>query len=257
MRDRILAGNWKMYKGEAEAVEFVEKLKKELPPNSIYKIVVCPPFIALSEVGKRLNGSFIHLGAQNVHWEREGAFTGEISPVMLKELGVEYVIVGHSERRKYFCETDETVRLKVKVVLENGMVPILCVGETLEERERGKEKDVVKRQLLTALEGLKMEEIERIVIAYEPVWAIGTGKTATPEEAQRMHRFLRELIDGNIERGMGEIIPIIYGGSVKPENIYHLTREPDIDGALIGGASLKIETFSAIVNNAFEGGEGE
>jgi len=252
MRERILAGNWKMHKGIKEATEFTRELKNELPQNTSYKIVLCPPFTALVEVKKIIDGTHIHLGAQNVHWDVEGAYTGEISARMLRDIGVEYVIVGHSERRKYFCETDETVRRKIKAVLENGMIPILCIGETLEERERGKEEDVVIKQLLKALEDLMKEELEKLVIAYEPVWAIGTGRTATPQEAQRMHRFIRNLLDENFGGEIGQRITLIYGGSVKPENIYELTCQPDIDGALIGGASLKINSFSAIVNNAFK-----
>jgi len=252
MRKKILAGNWKMHKGPKEAGEFVEALLKNLGETS-YEIVVAPPFVSIpivTEVLKR-NEKKIKLAAQNVHWEREGAYTGEISAPMLKELDVDYVIIGHSERRKYFKEDDSMINNKVKAALQEDIQVILCVGETLEEREKGIEKEVVREQLERDLESLVIKELEKVVIAYEPVWAIGTGKTATPEEAERMHRFIREVV----EKIWGEVsatsLTILYGGSVKPENIRDLTAMEDIDGALIGGASLKLDSFLSIVNNAF------
>ena len=244
MRKVIIAGNWKMHKKRGEAKKLVSEILEGVTKRENVEMVICPPFTSLEEVGKTLEGSFIHLGAQNMFYEKEGAFTGEISPLMLRAVGCKYVIIGHSERRKYFCENNEMINKKFHAALEENLIPILCVGETLEERESGKEKEVVSKQVI---EGLKGWEGERIVIAYEPVWAIGTGKTATPEIAEKMHSYIREILNelaGNIS---GEI-SILYGGSVKPENVNQLMKEKDIDGALVGGASLQADSFLKIYN---------
>jgi len=248
MRTKILAGNWKMHGTVEESAILTRKIVDELP-DTPYRVVLCPPFTSLLKVSEILRDSKLYLGAQDTHWEREGAFTGEISPLMLRELGVRYVIVGHSERRKYFHETDEMINKKLKAALSFGLIPIFCVGETLEEREKGLEKEVVKRQLFKGLQGISREETEKIVIAYEPVWAIGTGKTASREDAEEMHKEIRRLIDV-MHYGTGEKVTILYGGSVKPENIRELTMMPNIDGALVGGASIKAESFLQIVKNA-------
>ncbi len=249
MRKRIIAGNWKMHKTLTEGLELVEMLKAGYEPDGYYEVVVHPPYTLLYSVSKALEESEIKLGAQNVFYEDKGAFTGEISPLMLKDLGVEYVIVGHSERRKYFHEDNETVLKKVKAVLRHGMKPIVCVGETLEERERGEAKEVVGKQLSIFRE-IPVGDMEDVAIAYEPVWAIGTGKTATPDTAQEMHAFIREKLEEIFNREIALNVPILYGGSVKPNNVYDLTSEEDIDGALVGGASLDADSFLAIIKNA-------
>ncbi len=238
-----------MHKTLTEGLELVEMLKAGYEPDGYYEVVVHPPYTLLSPVSKALEESEIRLGAQNVFYEDRGAYTGEISPVMLKDIGVEYVIVGHSERRKYFHEDNETVLKKVKAVLRHGMKPILCVGETLEERESGKAREVVARQI-SILKEIPVGDMEDIIIAYEPVWAIGTGKTATPELAQEMHAFIRDTIEKMFNREIAINVPILYGGSVKPGNVYDLTSEDDIDGALVGGASLDADSFLAIIKNA-------
>jgi triosephosphate isomerase len=243
----IMAGNWKMNKTVGEAVELVRQLKNELSGVEGVEMVVAPPFTALDAVRKELARSSIHLAAQNVFWEEKGAFTGEVAPPMLREIGVEYVIVGHSERRQYFGETDETVNRRLKAVLGQGMKPIFCVGETLKEREGGKTFSVLERQIDGGLRELSESHLRSIVIAYEPVWAIGTGKTATPEQAEEVHQFLRKKLESLYTRGVAESLRIQYGGSVTPENIKGLMGQPDIDGALVGGASLKAESFSKIV----------
>ncbi len=249
MREKIIAGNWKMHKTVPEALSLVQEIKIKLS-RSDYKVVVMPPFTALYSVGGAISGSPIKLGAQDVFWEDEGAYTGEISPLMLSDLGVEYVIVGHSERRKYFGETDEIVNRKIKAVLAHNMTPILCVGENLEERESGKTIDVVTKQLKGALDGILIDEVENIVIAYEPIWAIGTGKNANPLQVQTVHAFIREEINAIYGNDIGDRVTILYGGSVKPENAAELTSMPDVDGALVGGASLKADSFIGIINNA-------
>ena len=249
MRKRIIAGNWKMHKTLREGLELVESLKEGFTPDDTYEVVVHPPFTIIQAVAEVLDGGQIKLGAQNVFYEDEGAYTGEISPLMLKDLRVEYVIVGHSERRKYFYEDDETVLKKVKAVLKHGMKPIVCVGETLDEREKGLEKEVVNKQL-SIFKEISKEEMKDVVIAYEPVWAIGTGRTATPEIAEEMHKFIRATIEEIFDKETAENTPVLYGGSVKPDNVYSLTSQEDIDGALVGGASLKAESFLAIIRNA-------
>jgi len=235
-----------MHLGEKEAGEFMEEfINKIRGLHELVEIGVAPPFISIPHVRDIINRNSlpIHLCAQNSHWEDKGAYTGEVSPSMLKELGVEYVIIGHSERREYFFESDEMINRKLKALKRNGLKAILCVGEKLEERENGKTMDVIKRQIEKGLNGI---EVEGIVIAYEPVWAIGTGRTATPETAQEVHSFIKDLI----KKTSGRDISVIYGGSVKPENINSLLSMPDIDGALVGGASIKADTFFEIIKNS-------
>lgn len=247
MRVPIIAGNWKMNNTVDEAVNLIRDIKKG-EKNSDVEVVVCVPFTALWQVKKEIEGTSIKLGAQNMHWEDRGAFTGEISPLMLKEIGIDYVIIGHSERRQYFNETDETVNKKVKAALKYDIKPIICVGETLEEREKGMEKDVVKRQVEAALEDIDKKNIEDIVIAYEPIWAIGTGKTASNKDANDMISFIRQTVSDKYGENISQSMRIQYGGSVKPNNIKELMTESDIDGALVGGASLKADDFLKLIN---------
>ncbi|MDD5644213.1 MAG: triose-phosphate isomerase [bacterium] len=247
MRKPIIAGNWKLYKTISEAVEFVSELKGKVSGVTDIDIVVCPPFTAVSKAADALRGSNIKVGAQDAHWEEEGAFTGEIAPSMLKEAGCSYVIIGHSERRAMFGETNQTVNKKLKAVLKTGLIPIVCVGEKLEEREKGITKDIVKNQVQGSLQGLKKEEMMNVVIAYEPVWAIGTGKTATPEQAQEVHAYIRELLSDLFDAELSAAVRIQYGGSIKPDNIKSLMSKKDIDGGLVGGASLKVESFEKLV----------
>lgn len=250
MRRVIIAGNWKMNKTVSEAIELVNGLKRELSEIENIDIVVIPPYTALSEISDMLLNSNIGLGAQDVHWEEKGAFTGEVSPIMLKDVGVRYVVIGHSERRAYFGETNESVNKKLKAVLKTGLLPIVCVGERLEEREAGKTFDVVKEHVEKGLKGISREDVLKIVIAYEPVWAIGTGRTATPEQAEEVHKYIRELLRKVYDKTVSENLRIQYGGSVKPENIKDLISQENIDGALVGGASLKIEQFVPIVKES-------
>ncbi len=250
MRKTFIAGNWKMFKTINEAVELVNGLKREVDECITVDIVVCPAYTALSDVSELLIGSNIKLGAQNIYWEEEGPFTGEVSAAMLKDTGCTYVIIGHSERRKHFSETDETVNKKVKAAQKVGLKPIVCVGETLSEREAEKTIDVIKLQLEGGFSGLAPENISKLVVAYEPVWAIGTGKTATPQQAQEVHAFIRNWFLEQYSSGVGENLIILYGGSVKPSNIKELMLEDDIDGALVGGAALDIKSFSDIVKKA-------
>ncbi len=250
MRRPIIAGNWKMNNTIKEAVELVNGLKRSLDGIDSVDIIVAPPFTALSDVNELIMDSNIKLCAQNVYWQEKGAFTGEVAPAMLKDAGCDYVIVGHSERRQYFNETNETVNKRLKSALSAGLRVIVCIGEVLEEREQGKAFDVIKSQLQGALEGLSGQEMKKVIIAYEPVWAIGTGKTATPEQAQEVHKHIRGLLQDTFDSETASETRIQYGGSVKPENIKELMRKEDVDGALVGGASLKIEPFSAIVKGA-------
>jgi triosephosphate isomerase len=250
MRKTIIAGNWKMYKTPTEAIELVTLLKRKIGDVVDVEMVVCPPFTALLDVKDALNECRIALGAQNCYWEDSGAFTGEVAVPMLKSIGVTYVIIGHSERRQYFGETDETVNKKIRAVLKHGLTPIVCVGEILAEREAGKTFDIIKAQCNGSFRGLSAEAMEQIVIAYEPVWAIGTGKTATPDQAQEVHRFIRDWITQTYSEKLANQICIQYGGSVKPENTADLMAQPDIDGALVGGASLQADSFSQIVKNS-------
>lgn len=246
MRKPIIAGNWKMNNTMEEAIKLVEGIKA-FDLDQDVEAVLCVPFTDLKVVKDQLKDSDIKLGAQNMHWEEDGAFTGEISPLMLKELGVDYVILGHSERRQYFNESDETVNKKMKSALKHGLKPIVCVGETLEEREAKEEKEVVKKQILEAFKDIEEKEIENIVIAYEPIWAIGTGKTASSDDANNMIGFIRETI-GQVYGDKKNIIRIQYGGSVKPSNVADLMNKEEVDGALVGGASLKAEDFVGLIN---------
>jgi len=243
----FMAGNWKMNKTVGEALDLVRELKAAISGVKTVEVAVAPPFTALYAIRKELEGSSIHLAAQNLYWEEKGAFTGEVSPLMLKEVGCDYVIIGHSERRQFFGETDETVNRRIKAALAQGLKVIFCIGETLREREEGKTFSVIERQLEGGLKGLGDQEMTNMVIAYEPVWAIGTGKTATPEQAEEVHRFIREKLEKLYSREVSEEIRIQYGGSVTPENVKGLMNQPNIDGALVGGASLKAEFFSKIV----------
>ncbi len=247
MRKPFIVGNWKMHKTIAEALDLVNALRPLVSDIQDVDIAVCPPFTALEAVSKVLAGSNIAVGAQNMFWEEEGAYTGEISPLMLKEL-VTYVIIGHSERRKYFGETDETVNRKVKAALAHGLLPIICVGEVLEEREAGKTDEVVRRQVLGAYEGLSADQARVTTIAYEPVWAIGTGRAATPEDANDViGRVIRGSLAEMFGNEVAQSIRIQYGGSVKPGNIAGFMEQPEVDGALVGGASLKADLFAEIV----------
>jgi len=243
----FIAGNWKMNKTVGEALDLIRELKTAISGVKEVEVAVAPPFTALYAVHKELEGSSIRLAAQNLYWEEKGAFTGEISPLMLKEVGCQYVIIGHSERRQFFGESDETVNRRIKAALAQGLKVIFCIGETLKEREEAKTFSVIERQMAGGLKGLNNKELRNMTIAYEPVWAIGTGKTATPEQAEEVHRFIREKVEKLYSREVSGEIRIQYGGSVTPDNIKGLMNQPNIDGALVGGASLKAESFSKIV----------
>ena len=250
-RKKIIAGNWKMNKTQAEARVLVEDILQEIGRFDDAEIVLCPPFTALAAVSELLSPvSNIRLGAQNLHEAASGAYTGEISAGMLRELYVRYVIIGHSERRQYFHEDNATVNRKTKAALAAELRPILCIGETLPERESNKWKSVLETQLLEGLAGFTEKDLADIIFAYEPVWAIGTGKTATPEQAQETHQFIRHYLAKNFSMAAAERVRIQYGGSVKPENAKELLNQPDIDGALVGGASLDARGFTAIVKNS-------
>lgn len=249
MRKLIIAGNWKMYKTSFEAMELTNLLKRSVGEIDAVDIVVCPPFTALVDVRDTLADTTIGLGAQNLYWEDEGAFTGEVSAPMLKAAGAQYVIIGHSERRQYFGETNETVNKKIKAALKHELLPIVCVGEVLSQRESGQTFAVLEQQCSGSLAGLTEEQMARIIVAYEPVWAIGTGKTATPQQAQEAQQFIRSQLAKLFDAKTAAAVRIQYGGSVKPENACELMSQPDIDGALVGGASLKNESFSQIIKN--------
>jgi triosephosphate isomerase len=246
MRRPMIAGNWKMFKTIPEAVSLATEIRNGADRPEV-EVLVAPPFTALAAVADALEGSTVRLAAQNMHAEKEGAFTGEISPAMLRDVGCSHVILGHSERRQLFGETDEGVARKTKVALESGLVPISCVGETLAEREAGKTMDVVGRQVGAVLAALTAREASSIVIAYEPVWAIGTGKVATPEQAQEVHAFVRKRIGEIHGVAVADTLRILYGGSVKPDNVAGLMALADVDGALVGGASLKTDSFLKLV----------
>ncbi len=246
-RRPILAGNWKMNMTATQAREMVTKLVPMIAGVKDREIVLAPPFTAIHAVAAAARGASIALAGQNMHWADKGAYTGEVSSEMLLDSGCKYVIIGHSERRQYFGETDETVNKKVRQALDKGLRPIVCVGETLPERESGGVESVIERQITGGLKGVTPEQMANVVIAYEPVWAIGTGKTATPEQANEVHVFIRGIIGNAYGRGVADAVRIQYGGSVTPENIASLMAMPDIDGALVGGASLKPESFAAIV----------
>ena len=246
-RKAIIAGNWKMNKTPSEAKALLEAVVPAVK-DADCEVIACVPFVDLSVALETTKGSNVKIGAENCHWAESGAFTGEISALMLKEMGVEYVVLGHSERRQYFGETDETVNKKVKAALRNDLKPIVCVGETLEQREAGKTEEVITSQTKLALEGLTEEQVQNTIIAYEPIWAIGTGKTATAEDANNSIKDIRNEIRKNYGQNIAENVIIQYGGSVKASNAKELFSTSDIDGGLVGGASLKVEEFANIVN---------
>lgn len=246
MRKPLMAGNWKMNKTVAEAVDMVKALKTAVADVKDVEILVCPTFTSLYAVNNEIKGSNINLGAQNLFWEAKGAFTGEISPAMVKDCGCSYVIIGHSERRQYFGETDETVNKRAKAAFASGLIPVVCVGETLDEREKNVTFKVIETQIRGGMANLSAEEASTVVIAYEPVWAIGTGKTATPEQAQEVHAFIRKLYK-EIYNDAADKVRILYGGSVNPKNVSELMKQPDIDGGLVGGASLEADSFAQLV----------
>jgi len=249
MRKPIIAGNWKMYKLLGEAIETALALKPLVANANHCEVVIAPVFTALKTICDRLEGSNIKVAAQNCSTEQKhGAQTGEVSADMIKDVGASHIIIGHSERRQFYCETDETVNKKTKACLAYSLTAIVCVGEMLDEREAGNAENTVKTQLSGALDGLTVSDMERIIIAYEPVWAIGTGKTATPEQAQEMHAFIRRTLANTQGKGIAEAVRILYGGSVKPDNIKTLMAQADVDGALVGGASLEAASFAQIVN---------
>jgi triosephosphate isomerase (TIM) len=247
LRKPIIAGNWKMYKTVKESADYVKQLHEKFKGIQDREIVVCPVYLSIPSVVDALRFSNIQVGAQDGHWENEGAYTGNVSPAMLKDAGVKYVILGHSEKRQYDAETDVRINQKLKNVLKNGLRAIVCVGETLQERESGRTEKVVENQMNGCFEGIGLGDLENIVVAYEPVWAIGTGKNATPEQANEVHVFIRGLISKRYNLEAAQALRIQYGGSVKPDNVKALMGQPDIDGALVGGASLKLDSFSAIV----------
>ena len=246
MRKPIIAGNWKMHKTIKEALEFVNEVKDKVNSDKV-EAVICAPFTLLKDLKEATKGTNIKIGAQNMHFEEKGAFTGEVSPLMLKEIDMDYVVIGHSERRQYFNETDETVNKKVLKALEVGIDPILCVGETLEQREAGKTKDVCKVQVEKALENVLKDDLAKVVVAYEPIWAIGTGKTATAKDANDVISYIREVIKG-LYGELANEVRIQYGGSVKPSNVAEIMGQSDIDGALVGGASLASNDYLDLVN---------
>jgi len=247
--DRIplIAANWKMFKTIPEAVSFISSIQEEAGPVNDREVVIAPAFTALQAVREKLNRNGYKLAAQNCWWQEKGAFTGEVSPVMLKDLGCDYVIVGHSERRQIFGETDEVIRQKASAVFSYGMVPIVCVGEILDQREQGRTFDVVGGQVKEGLSGVGRENASRLVVAYEPVWAIGTGKTATPAQAQEVHAFIRRTLESLFDKELANKVRILYGGSVKPDNVDALMAEADIDGTLVGGASLEVGSFKRLI----------
>lgn len=250
MRKKVIAGNWKMNKDLHQSQKLVSEIINGLGKDNKAEVIVCPPFTSLSEVGSLLKGTQIKLGAQNMYFEESGAFTGEISADMLKSVGCEYVIIGHSERRTIFNEPDELINKKIKTALVKELKPIFCVGELLEQRENDETMQVVSRQIEKGLEGVSSEQMKNIIIAYEPVWAIGTGKTATPGQAQEVHSFIRELAAKKFSTSVAENLIIQYGGSVKPDNSGELLSQKDIDGALVGGACLKSDSFLSIIASA-------
>jgi triosephosphate isomerase len=248
----FIAGNWKMYKAMPEAAELAEAIRVQSQQLTDAELVVIPPFTALSEVKKAIEGSSVRLGAQNLFWEKEGAFTGEVSAAMLKSTGCDYVVIGHSERRQHFAETNETVNKKIKSALGHGLIPIVCIGESLEERQKGKTMEKVGTQIDLGLDGFGRDDMEQMVIAYEPIWAIGTGITATPAQAEEVHSFIREKLEKKYGKDTASCAIILYGGSVKPANAYSLIKEKNINGALVGGASLEAESFIQIVKEAIK-----
>jgi triosephosphate isomerase len=250
MRKKVIAGNWKMNKDLHQSQKLVSEIINGLGKDTKAEVIVCPPFTSLSEVNSLLKGTQIKLGAQNMYYEESGAYTAEISADMLKSVGCEYVILGHSERRVIFNETDELINKKIKAALAKGLKSIFCFGELLEQRENDETMQVVSRQVEKGLEGVSAEQMKNVIIAYEPVWAIGTGKTATPQQAQEVHSFIRELVAKKFSASVAENLIIQYGGSVKPENAGELLSQKDIDGALVGGACLKADSFLGIIASA-------
>src|SRR5947209_18828867 len=248
MRTPVMAGNWKMYKNPAETRAFFEALLPLVQNTGDREIVICPPFIDLPAAVEAASGSRVEIGAQNLHWAREGAYTGEISGKMIQAAGAKWVIIGHSERRQYFGETNDTVYRRNVAALDTGLKPIVCVGEMLEQRESGATETVLRDQFAGGIGTLTPDQFAQIVIAYEPVWAIGTGRTATPQIANDAHRYLRAQASGKFGADAGDAVRILYGGSVKPDNVKTLMAEPEIDGVLVGGASLDPKSFGAIVN---------
>jgi triosephosphate isomerase len=246
-RKKFIAGNWKMNTTLTEAVELAKGVVETVGKQTDVDVAVCPPYTNLSAVYEIIKNSNVKLGAQDVHWEAKGAYTGKVSCAMLKSVGVTYVIIGHSEQRQYFAETDESVNKKTKAVLAAGLLPIICVGETLDERKSGKMDTVIETQVKGAFAGLSVEDALKCTIAYEPVWAIGTGETATPQQANEAHIFIRKILVGIFDKQTAEQIRIQYGGSMKPDNAKSLLQQSDVDGGLIGGASLKATDFKGIV----------
>ena len=250
MRRKIIAGNWKMNNDLSATKNLISNLAKSLNNNENCDVIICPPFTSLSESNSQIKNTVIKLGAQNMYFENDGAYTGEISAQMLKSTGCEFVILGHSERRAIFNESDSLINKKIKKAISSGLKPIFCVGETLEQREKGVTKDIIKTQVTEGLKDISSEEIKTVIIAYEPVWAIGTGKNATPGQAQEVHEFIRLLIKEKYSENVSENMIIQYGGSVKPDNAKELLSQKDIDGALAGGASLKADSFLGIIRAA-------
>ncbi len=250
MKQMMIAGNWKMHKLTGEARQLASDLKSRLSNlDPAVRVVLCPPFTALPAVSSAITGTRMFLGAQNTHWEEKGAFTGEVAPAMLKDVGCTYVIIGHSERRQYFGETDESVNKKVLAALKAGLKLIVCVGETESQRDKGETEAVVVRQIRHGLAGLSRDQMASVTVAYEPVWAIGTGKNATPQQAQEVHALIRNLIAEMFDRSVASALCILYGGSLKPDNADELLTQPDVNGGLIGGASLVADSFEKIARS--------
>ena len=248
-RKPMVAGNWKMHMTREETHTLIREILKQIEgiDTNPVDILIAPPFTSLASASELLRSTSIYLSGQNMHWEEQGAFTGEISPVMLKEVGCSHVIIGHSERRQYFNETDETVNRKLYSALSHGLIPILCVGESLTQREANQTFSVIEDELDRGLQGLTLEQVRSMIFAYEPIWAIGTGKTASPEQAEEVHRFIREWLSSKVDPSIGEAVRILYGGSVKPENIKGLMAMKNIDGGLVGGASLNADSFTQLI----------
>jgi len=248
-RREVFAGNWKMYKSYGEAKEFILNILKELNGQLVDReIAIFPPAIYLREIVQLCKDTPISIGIQNIHFKEEGAYTGEISPIMAKDTGVKYVLIGHSERRQLFCETDSDVNKKIQAVFEHGLIPIICIGETFEEKEDGRSKKVLKKQLSMAFKDIDAIKMKDVIIAYEPIWAIGTGKVSSPDNAETMHNFIREILKELFCEDTANSMPILYGGSVKPNNITGLYNMKNIDGVLVGGASLNLKSFLDIIH---------
>jgi len=247
LRKPLIAGNWKMYKTVAEAVETARELVQCTSAVDV-DVMIAPPFTALAPVAEVVKGTNVALGAQNLFWKNEGAYTGEVSPVMLSDIGCQYAIIGHSERRQYFGDTDESVNAKIRAALQHQLVPVFCVGETETQREARETFSVLDKQVTKGLEGFSSEALSGLVIAYEPVWAIGTGKTATTDQVQEVHAFLRSLVEKRFDNLLAKKVRILYGGSVKPDNVTEIMNMQDVDGALVGGASLSAKVFNSIIH---------